>query len=429
MGSDTFSRWKALIAFAAVFILSLFVLFLNRRSFPTGDSVPYRYLPQAVWEHRTFCLDMFPHLGDPENYAIVRDIHGNLVSKKPVSPALFEIPVFLIFRKVYKPFDIMERIMMGKLAMSLLAALSCAILFTCLLKEAGFAIAFISGLGLVILTPFWFTAMDCWPHPILALMNILSLYLLRKRGTLPLVLIGFFQGIAVTARLGALAVFVVFSVFSFLGDRDDIKKGWRNILRFAAGAALPLILLGLYNHAHFGSPFRSAFQGQSMGRIRWPFEGLSGFLFSPAKGLFLFSPILVFFPVAIFKTWKSGIQARVASMSIVIHFLFWSGYADWWGGWGFGARYLAEILPFIIFVTALFIYHVWSHLKERRGKIIFIILLVILALISFSNQVIGAFTWNGDYHMKFDRGWGEGRFWVWTAPFEPWWRLEYSKMQ
>lgn len=427
MGSTTFSKWNGAAAFAAVFILSLLALFLNGRSFPTGDSVPYRYLPQAVWEHRTFNLDMFPDLGDPGNYAVVRDMHGSLVSKKPVSPALFEIPVFLVFRQIYKPFDIMERILMGKITMSILASLSCAILFLCLIEKTRWGIAFISGLGLVILTPFWFTAMDCWPHPILALMNILSLYLLGKKGKLSLILIGFFEGIAVTARIGAVVVFFVFALFSFFQEGLDKKSGWRNVVKFSAGAAIPLILLGIYNQVHFGSPFRSAFQGQVMGRIQWPFEGLAGFLFSPAKGLFLFSPILIFFPVAIFKTWRSGLQAHVAAIGIVLHFLFWSSYADWWGGWGFGARYLAEILPFIIFVTALFIHHVWSLLKEGRGKIILIILLVILALMSFSNQAIGVFTWNGDYHMKFDKGWGEGRFWVWTAPFEPWWRMESNR--
>lgn len=424
MESNAFIKWRYTAAFAAVFILSLSALFLNRRTFPTGDSVPYRYLPQAIWEHRTFRLDMFPHLTDPSNYAVVKDIHGSLVSKKPVTPGLFELPVFLVFRKIYKPFDIMERILMGKVTMSILAALSCAVLFACLIKEAKFAIAFVSGLGLVILTPFWFTAMDCWPHPVLALMNILSLYLLRKKGALPRILIGFFQGIAVTARMGAVAVLFVFAAFSFFMERGDKKKRWRSLIKFVAGAAVPLILLGLYNHAHFGSFFRSAFQGQSMGRIRLPFEGLAGFLFSPAKGLFLFSPILIFFPIAMFKTWKSGLQARAATIAVIAHLLFWSCYADWWGGWGFGARYLAEIVPFVIFITALFIRLVLTRLKEKRGKHLFILLLVILVLISFSNQVIGAFSWNGDYHMKFDKGWGDGRNWVWSAPFEPWWRLK-----
>jgi hypothetical protein len=426
MESYAFSKWIRIAAFVAVFLLSLFALLLNRRTFPTGDSVPYRYLPQAVWEHRAFRLDMFPHLGDPENYAIVRDIHGSLVSKKPVSPGLFEIPVFLVFREIYKPLDIMERILMGKLTMSILAALSCAVLFLCLFKEAGFAIAFVSGLGLVILTPFWFTAMDCWPHPILALMNILSLYLLRKKGALSLILIGFLQGIAVTARIGSAAVFFVFAVFSLYAEWGGKGKRWRNIMIFAAGAAVPLILLGLYNYMHFASPFRSAFQGQSMARIRWPLEGLAGFLFSPAKGLFLFSPIMIFFPIAMIRTWKCGLQARAATICVIVHLLFWSCYADWWGGWGFGARYLAEIIPLMIFINALIIHLLLMRFKEKRGKVLFILLLAILVLISFSNQVIGAFSWNSDYHMKFDKGWGEGRFWVWTAPFEPWWRLKIN---
>ncbi|MBN1903243.1 hypothetical protein JW926_18130 [Candidatus Sumerlaeota bacterium] len=421
MDKIAFSRWKDAAAASVVFVLSLAALFVNGLTFSTGDSVPYRYLPEAIWEHRAFSLDMFPHLDAPENYALVRDIHGNLVSKKPVSPALFEIPAFLIFRKIYQPFDAMERILMGKWTMSILAAFACAVLFLSLVRKVGFTIATMSGLGLVIFTPFWFTAMDCWTHPILALMNILSLYLIGKRGTMFWVLTGFLQGIAVTARLGAFPVFLVFAAFSFFMEGGS-KKRWMNIVWFAVGAALPLIFLGLYNHAHFGSPFRSAFQGQSLNRIRFPFEGLAGFLFSPAKGLFLFSPILILFPLGAFRIRNLGFQAPIALIGIIAHILFWSCYADWWGGWGFGARYLAEITPFIIFINALTVKFILARFEKNWKKCLFVGFLILLLLLSFGNQIIGAFTWNGDYHAQFDKGWGDGKNWVWKAPFEPWWR-------
>lgn len=45
-----------------------------------------------------------------------------------------------------------------------------------------------------------------------------------------------------------------------------------------------------------------------------------------------------------------------------------------------------------------------------------------LFLLFAAFQATGAFTWDGRYHAAFDKGWGDGRRWVWSSPHEPLWR-------
>jgi hypothetical protein len=78
-------------------------------------------------------------------------------------------------------------------------------------------------------------------------------------------------------------------------------------------------------------------------------------------------------------------------------------------------------MPFIVYLAVLGAH---ESLQGRR-RVVWAVLLAMLLAASVAQQAIGAFTWNGDYHARFDKGWGEGRFWVWSAPQEAVWRLQH----
>jgi len=412
--------WQNLFIFGGAL---LFLLSSGKGTF-TGDSVPYRYLPIALLKHGTFRLDAFPHLAEAQYYAIVRDREGYLISKKPVTPALFEIPFFLCYAalKGELPQDEWTMMQLGKLSMCVISAFACVLLAMSLKELNHRFLSILAGLGLVMLTPLWFTALDCWPHPLLAALNAACLLLISRRKILRTwILIGFFQGIAITTRLGAALVALVFLAAALLEKSETRSSRMRHAAGMILGALMPLILLGWYNQKYFGSPFITGFGSQVAGRIRLPFLAFAGLLVSPAKGILLYSPILIFGFAAVLKPLREKFEIRLCLLCLLLHTLLWSFYADWWGGWAWGPRYLMDIMPFALYITCVSIDHILEIAKRKKNLLI---LVSILALLSFLIQFIGITTWDGDYHRTYDKGWGEGRNWVWKSPWEPLWRLE-----
>jgi hypothetical protein len=425
------SRIFKVIVFWSVWGITFTLLQINGRTYSTGDSVPYRYLPEALLDHGTFLLDAFPQLTNPRYYAVIRNPYGHLISKKPVFPGILEVPVLIIWRSFKEsPMNTMERISMGKVTMSIMAALAAACLSISLLGRVRTWLSLAAGIALIAATPFWFTAMDCWPHPVLGFANAASLALLRRRDRLiSWGLIGLLQGMAIATRLGAFPVLIIFFLAAILsGSGDPLRRRIVRWISMLVGLAGPLIFLIWYNNHYFGNIMAGGFRNHLKGLLRLPFEGIAGLLFSPAKGLFLYSPLLLWALAG--YSWRNrqvSFESRIAAIGFATHLVFWASYADWWGGWAWGPRYLAEVLPFAVFLSTLHFEACLAHSRTSRHAAL--ILTCLLALCSFGIQITGAFFWNGDYHLQFDKGWGKGRHWVWESPYEPVWRLQRLSKQ
>jgi hypothetical protein len=115
------------------------------------------------------------------------------------------------------------------------------------------------------------------------------------------------------------------------------------------------------------------------------FKGLYTLLFSPERGLFFYSPILllIYFGISQLAK-KSPYLAYGAFSSIVITTLTYGSYSDYGGGWSFGTRFLVGVMPFM----ALFI----AAAIERYNTVFFSILFTILGTISIAINTLGALT-------------------------------------
>jgi hypothetical protein len=143
-----------------------------------------------------------------------------------------------------------------------------------------------------------------------------------------------------------------------------VSQGWRRAVPFCLAAVPPLLLIPLYSWACFGNPsilpysLNASFPQMKEGlyAIKWPDpETAFNLLFSPARGLFFWTPFLAMAIV--------GYRRLTASSPT----LFWLSYAvpalqiivisgrtwDWPAGPTLGPRYLAPILPLLALPCAL----------------------------------------------------------------------------
>ncbi|MCL4180020.1 MAG: hypothetical protein KJ072_20015 [Verrucomicrobia bacterium] len=135
-------------------------------------------------------------------------------------------------------------------------------------------------------------------------------------------------------------------------------RGWRRLIPFSLAIIPPLLLIPAYSWACFGDPFtlpysyQASFPAMSEGlyAIKWPdAETAFRLLFSPARGLFFWSPFLL---LAGFGYWQ--LMQKSAG-------LFWLTYAipvlqvavisgrvwDWPAGPAWGPRLLSPMLPLL----------------------------------------------------------------------------------
>jgi hypothetical protein len=146
--------------------------------------------------------------------------------------------------------------------------------------------------------------------------------------------------------------------------------GWnlRRAFAFAAGAAIPIVLLLFYNAACFGSPWalstaREAHPSFAELAKRGTFgigvpspRILLLYLFHPSRGVLLASPFLIWIAARFLRWWRS--RERRADLVFclavtLVFFLFMGGYPNWAGGWCIGSRYLVPVLFLAALALAL----------------------------------------------------------------------------
>ena len=153
-------------------------------------------------------------------------------------------------------------------------------------------------------------------------------------------------------------------------------------------------------------------------------EGVLGYLFSPGRSLWVYSPILL----AGFFGWLRLVrQKRLREIAVPLVMLasFVVGYAlvrgeEWYGGTGWGPRYLVAATPFL----ALWLLPVVERLLEPGASRIGRLALVALAIISAGVQIVAVLVPVDSYYELLARQdppvipWQEG---AWSVRWSPLW--------
>ena len=188
------------------------------------------------------------------------------------------------------------------------------------------------------------------------------------------------------------------------------RLGW-----FVLGGLPLAIMLGAYNQYCFGAPWHLAQSATSLffasakldSNEIWSTPFIVGFLgltLSPSRGMFVYSPFLVFAVWGSLRSWKyaSFHWMRPCTIAMLLLVAMYSKYFDWHGGWCFGYRYMIEALPLVI----LGIIVIAGPITRSR---VWTGIFVAALCWSITVQFIGAFAYNLV-------GWNNREAWVVKLP-------------
>ncbi len=225
-----------------------------------------------------------------------------------------------------------------------------------------------------------------------------------------------------------------------------LRDGWNSrvggdrradLVSFVAGGAVAGLAGVLYNYWLFGNavggaPFRTEIWLQEFG-TRNMFAGslpvgLAGLTVSPSRGLLIYSPIVLVAAYGAIKAWRSQdrrssivhrrssrtpiqtmddgrwtmdddgsftqadaiLLLRYVTLAAIAILLTYSKFIAWWGGHGYGPRYLTDAMPFVglLFAPGLL------PLVERRSRARLAKAAVAAVFVySVFIQAVGAFCW------------------------------------
>ena len=388
-------RSSALRASLLIGIGCLLVYNANLRSISAGDTYPTRYLPFAILKYHTVTLDPVAKVsaqgrGDSAYWMVPRP-DGHVISLYPVVGPVLVAPLYLpaaLYLNLRGWTDArLDHVakVMEKLTASFLAAFSVSLLYLLLRRRAKPTIALLLTLAYAFGTTTWVIGSQAlWQHGMAGLLVIGALLILTAPCTAPRALAaGLLLGLMAGNRPPDLILGAALGVYGLFW------AGRRRALLLAGAAALPMLLVLFYNLGLAGNVGGGyGLKGKAHFLQHELLPGVCGLLFSPARGLFVFSPFLLFLALA-WRHRPPGREERRLTLAMCVGILLQVllyAKSEWKGGLSWGPRYMTDFLPFLVWmlvpvVTAL----------RGAGRALF--LLAVAAAVGI--EAIGAFWYTG----------------------------------
>jgi hypothetical protein len=390
---------------ALVFLAAILVYNANLRYIASFDSLASSLLPFRILSGHGLTLEELKGVPPSIAYSIVRSRTGSLISFYPVVTPLLVTPLYVPAAVwVARGGDPeIARVLMEKLAASVVAAGSAAVLFLVLLRltRPRFALLLTAAYAFGTST-FTISSQALWLHGMGELLLAACLLFLVSDVHSPGSLAGFGLVAGLLAANRPTDV-LFFLPIAFLVVRRHGRRSWPF---FAVSLAIGAFALG-WNLLHFGNVFGgygtyTGPDGSLVGRNRTglaALPGLAGLLFSN-RGLFFFSPVALLVALLPWRGPDRLPGTRLLLLGYLVSLYVHAQSFDWAGGYCYGPRYAIHGLPVLFASLAGPLETAWSRVSGR----FFVGASLALALFF---QIIGAFFYPGG-----DSGnWGYG---LWT---------------
>jgi hypothetical protein len=369
-------------------------------------------LTRAIVEHGTLSIDQYAEsTGDRALY------DGHWYTEKPPVPSLLAVPAYACFyaferlhgrRADYAALwtsDVVARhvlvndtfqrgLYICSLATAGLATVMTALLLFSLLRRRFTPRAALIGSACVVLsTPLFPYSTSFYGHAVAGAFLVASLaLLLLEPGASPSRWSVRGAGACLVLAVGSEYVAIFPAALIGIGwlatlPRADVHK---RMFDMALGALVPALVVGGYQLACFGAPWRTGYQfvqkrefvlGHASGLLGLhlpTFEGAFGLLVGERRGVLFVAPVLAIALAA--AGWAAlrsrDVANRLALAAFFTLFVVNAGYYMWWGGAAAGPRHLVPVLGFLAFGLAA----AWERPLLRW-------LIVPLALVSLANAI------------------------------------------
>ncbi len=399
------SKWRKNRHFFLLFFSVLLVYNVNLRNMASGDSFPARLLPFSLLSEGNLDLDEFRF---PSNFSpspsqqpyFVLERHGHLFSQYPVALPIVITPLYLPVMALLDtdaPIGTQSVLARGmeKLSASLIATLSVLFVYLSLRELAAPRAALWLSLLYAFGTNTWtISSQALWQHGLSELSLSLMVYAFLKARQ--------HEGWLLLAGLGAALATANRPPHIFFSGLALLYT-WRYhrhmLLRFLLLPGLIGSVLLAYNMSTFGTLTGGYGLAYPLTATPWwliPFnwEGLLGSLFSPSRGLFVYTTFTLFSIWGGICLWRKPISPllKYMSLGVLCQIFLYSAFHMWWGGHSFGPRFLTDVAPFFCF----FLVPLLPTLRRRKVYVPFLV----AVFLSVSVQIIGAFfypagSWDG----------------------------------
>jgi hypothetical protein len=391
----------------------LAIYLVNGRQLGCDDTFSAGLIPLNILHGHGIYFEALNAGGEdmPIPYFWIRS-RGHIITMYPIAPALVIVPLVapqVALLDYMRPgWDnhpesyIGECGLMAKRSMAVIVALTGVILYRLLVSLGVRRTALPAVLAACLGSDLWTVGSQAaWQHGPAALFLVTTIALLQPQPMKPrrLVLAGLATAGFFCCRM--MDVLLAAAIVAWL-----MRTNRRGLLWFLPGPILGgLVLLG-YNLWFFGTILGGQERLEKMhvgfhavaGTWSTNFvDGALGTLFSPNRGLLVFSPWIA---VAIASLLVPSVRRRLAThsllcillVSLVPYLVVLSKYSVWWGGQCFGPRYWTDVVPLF---AILFAFGLDWMLARSRALVVISTMTIAL---SIAVQAVGAFcypsTWN-----------------------------------
>jgi len=140
-------------------------------------------------------------------------------------------------------------------------------------------------------------------------------------------------------------VIIVMAVWVVVSQR-------RHVMAVVAGAIPPMAILVGVDLVYYHQPLTPYYTGGQAFDVSGTMAvALAGNLVSPARGLFIFCPLVVLSVAGVVVRWRAGeLTAFWKALAVipVLHWIVISAFKHWWGGDSFGPRFFTDLMPVLV---------------------------------------------------------------------------------
>ncbi len=390
---------KDFIAYLPLWLfLIVFIGHFGSKNITSFDSKYSIHLTISIINEGDTDLDEYSILFEANDYRIER-IGNHTFSIYPIGSSLIALPIVWtidIGLQALFPLDIEKMAIDGwfmghieEFIASIIVALTTAVLYkVSILMVNNVSISVLVAMIFAFGTSAWSTASrGLWQHGPSMLMLAITLYLLKSAeqrsrvviyAALPL---SFSFWIRPTNAIPILLI----SLYVLLRYRNRFV----HYLIIATPAILAFVI---YDYAIYGNIFSQYYYPANLATVSAPYYYvLAANLISPNRGLFVFTPIMLFGVIG-FLTSKKDLLGWLLVTTIALHWLAISSWRHWWGGWQFGPRFFTDILPLMFYFVILSVH--WLYGLKGQKRVFVFLLFFTFALASIFIHYRGANSWS-----------------------------------